>query len=111
VAESPYPSGEACLALQRVDELPRSTWPGSGVPQQLHLDLVVDDLEELNAVHCGLSHSVARRNWTARTTLKSLFAFTSIPMGIHSASLLSQRAELARVGGPTRQVCNPALAV
>jgi catechol 2,3-dioxygenase-like lactoylglutathione lyase family enzyme len=45
------PSGSPCLAFQRVDELPRSTWPGSGVPQQLHLDLVVDDLEELNAVH------------------------------------------------------------
>lgn len=45
------PSGRPCLAFQRVDELPRSTWPGSGVPQQLHLDLIVDDLEELNAVH------------------------------------------------------------
>lgn len=36
------------LAFQLVDELPRSTWPDPpGVPQQLHLDLVVPDPEEL----------------------------------------------------------------
>jgi catechol 2,3-dioxygenase-like lactoylglutathione lyase family enzyme len=45
------PSGSPCLAFQRVDELQSSTWPVRGVPQQLHLDLIVDDLEELNAVH------------------------------------------------------------
>ncbi|MGD9997648.1 MAG: VOC family protein [Ilumatobacteraceae bacterium] len=42
-------AGEARLAIQRVDELPRSTWPATAVPQQLHLDLTVptpDDLAE-----------------------------------------------------------------
>ena len=40
--------GVRCLAFQQVDELPRSTWPDqTGVPQQLHLDLTVDDSEEL----------------------------------------------------------------
>jgi hypothetical protein len=42
-------AGEARLAIQRVDELPRSTWPTTAVPQQLHLDLTVpttDDLAE-----------------------------------------------------------------
>jgi len=40
-------NGARMLAFQRVDELPRATWPGSGVPQQLHLDLTVDDRTEL----------------------------------------------------------------
>ncbi len=35
------------LAFQQVDELPRSTWPSSEVPMQLHLDLTVPDLDEL----------------------------------------------------------------
>ena len=45
------PAGNPCLAFQRVDVLPRSTWPVSAVPQQLHLDLTVRDLNELNAAH------------------------------------------------------------
>jgi catechol 2,3-dioxygenase-like lactoylglutathione lyase family enzyme len=40
-------SGEPILAFQYVEALPRSTWPDSGVPQQLHLDLTVRSLEEL----------------------------------------------------------------
>lgn len=36
------------LAFQRVPSLPRSTWPGPGVPQQLHLDLAVPTLAELD---------------------------------------------------------------
>jgi catechol 2,3-dioxygenase-like lactoylglutathione lyase family enzyme len=40
-------SGEARLALQQVETLPRSTWPDSQVPQQLHLDLTVADEAEL----------------------------------------------------------------
>ena len=36
------------LAFQLVDDLPRTNWPEPpGVPQQLHLDLVVPDAEEL----------------------------------------------------------------
>jgi predicted lactoylglutathione lyase len=33
-----------------VEELPRSTWPSSEIPQQLHLDLIAKNLEELHAV-------------------------------------------------------------
>ena len=44
------PEGAPCLAFQYVDELPRSTWPSSNVPQQLHLDLTVDSFESLMAV-------------------------------------------------------------
>ena len=41
------PAGRARLAFQQVDELPQSTWPQVGVPQQLHLDLSVSDVESL----------------------------------------------------------------
>jgi catechol 2,3-dioxygenase-like lactoylglutathione lyase family enzyme len=46
-----HPDGGGCLAFQQVDELPRSTWPEAGVPQQLHLDLSVPDVATLDAVH------------------------------------------------------------
>ena len=40
--------GTHSLSFQEVDELPRPTWPDPpGVPQQLHLDLMVDTVEEL----------------------------------------------------------------
>ncbi|WP_291043814.1 VOC family protein [Herbiconiux sp.] len=35
------------LAFQRVPELPRVTWPEGDVRQQLHLDLMVPDVQEL----------------------------------------------------------------
>lgn len=40
-------NGEARLAIQRVADLPPSTWPSAQVPQQLHLDLTVPDVHEL----------------------------------------------------------------
>jgi catechol 2,3-dioxygenase-like lactoylglutathione lyase family enzyme len=40
-------TGDARLAVQYVAELPRSTWPEAQVPQQLHLDLTVPDIDEL----------------------------------------------------------------
>ena len=41
--------GRARLAVQRVAELPPSTWPAPHVPQQLHLDLTVADTDALSA--------------------------------------------------------------
>ena len=35
------------LAFQQVERLERSTWPDDAVPQQLHLDLTVSDMTEL----------------------------------------------------------------
>jgi catechol 2,3-dioxygenase-like lactoylglutathione lyase family enzyme len=35
------------LAFQRVDSLPRSTWPADDVPMQLHLDFAVPSASEL----------------------------------------------------------------
>ena len=40
-------TGERGLAVQCVAELPASTWPDSRVPQQLHLDMTVPDIDEL----------------------------------------------------------------
>lgn len=37
------------LAFQQVAELPRSTWPDTAVPQQLHLDTSVPDAAALTA--------------------------------------------------------------
>jgi hypothetical protein len=46
------PGGPPKIAFQYVSELPRPTWPHSHeIPQQLHLDLSVDSLDELHAQH------------------------------------------------------------
>jgi hypothetical protein len=39
------------LAFQHVDELPRATWPDIRVPQQLHLDMTVPSVEEMDVQH------------------------------------------------------------
>ncbi len=45
------PGGDRDLAFQQVRELPASTWPEDGVPQQLHLDMTVPSVEELDRQH------------------------------------------------------------
>lgn len=45
------PDGSHRLSFQRVDGLPRSTWPSEDVPQQVHLDLSVESRPELDAQH------------------------------------------------------------
>jgi catechol 2,3-dioxygenase-like lactoylglutathione lyase family enzyme len=45
------PEGVRKLAFQQVDRLPPATWPDGPVPQQLHLDLTVPTVEELDAQH------------------------------------------------------------
>jgi catechol 2,3-dioxygenase-like lactoylglutathione lyase family enzyme len=44
-------AGGPMLAFQQVEELPASTWPGTDVPQQLHLDLTVHTTDALAAQH------------------------------------------------------------
>jgi catechol 2,3-dioxygenase-like lactoylglutathione lyase family enzyme len=39
------------LAFQQVTSLTRSTWPQDTVPQQLHLDLTVPTVAEVDAAH------------------------------------------------------------
>jgi hypothetical protein len=43
--------GTRRLAVQQVPSLQPSTWPEDRVPQQLHLDLVVGSVDELDAQH------------------------------------------------------------
>jgi catechol 2,3-dioxygenase-like lactoylglutathione lyase family enzyme len=43
--------GNRKLAFQLTDDLQRSTWPDPGVPMQLHLDLTVSSVAELDEQH------------------------------------------------------------
>jgi Glyoxalase-like domain len=45
------PEGIAQLAFQQVDDVPEATWPDSSVPQQLHLDLTVASVQDLEVQH------------------------------------------------------------
>ncbi|MDG9720261.1 VOC family protein [Streptomyces sp. DH24] len=42
------------IGFQRVDGYRAPDWPGQAVPQQLHLDFAVDDLDEAEALLLGL---------------------------------------------------------
>jgi len=46
-----HQSGAPTIAFQQVAELPASTWPEAGTPQQLHLDLTVADQSALRLQH------------------------------------------------------------
>ena len=46
-----HADGRPALAFQQVERLTRSTWPDDAVPQQLHLDLTVGSVAELDATH------------------------------------------------------------
>ena len=46
-----HPSGSGRIAFQQVGSLRRSTWPQDEVPQQLHLDLMVPSVPELERQH------------------------------------------------------------
>ena len=43
--------GSRVLAIEQVESLTPTTWPDATVPQQLHLDLTVSSVEELDACH------------------------------------------------------------
>lgn len=42
------------LGFQRVDDYRAPQWPGQGVPQQFHLDLATDDLDQAERIALGL---------------------------------------------------------
>ena len=44
-------NGTNRLAFQQVPRLPRVTWPEGPIPQQLHLDLTVPTMDEMNTQH------------------------------------------------------------
>ncbi|MFI6235233.1 VOC family protein [Micromonospora sp. NPDC050784] len=45
------PGGGPQIAFQQVEHLPEATWPTNTVPQQLHLDLTVESVDELLVQH------------------------------------------------------------
>lgn len=45
------PGGRTRVAFQQVEQLSRTTWPDSRVPQQLHLDLSVPTADDLVTQH------------------------------------------------------------
>lgn len=47
-------SGDQHLHFQRVDDYRAPQWPGQDVPQQVHLDVDVDDLDEGEAAVVAL---------------------------------------------------------
>jgi hypothetical protein len=44
-------SGTTRIAFQQVKELPETTWPDPGIPQQMHLDLTVPTLADFGVQH------------------------------------------------------------
>jgi hypothetical protein len=51
--------GSGCLSFQQVEGYRAPVWPGQDVPQQMHLDVVVDDLDEGEAAVIGLGATLA----------------------------------------------------
>jgi hypothetical protein len=45
------PAGPSGIAFQPVDHLEPATWPDPSVPQQLHLDMTVRTVEDLDTQH------------------------------------------------------------
>ena len=43
-----------CLSFQQVEDYKPPKWPGQEVPQQMHLDVVVDDLDTAEAAVIAL---------------------------------------------------------
>jgi len=43
-----------CLSFQQVEGYTPPDWPGQDLPQQMHLDVVVDDLDVAEAAVLGL---------------------------------------------------------
>jgi hypothetical protein len=63
--------GEQCLAFQRVDDYVPPQWPGQEHPQQMHIDVVVDDLDtaESDVVALGATRHPHQPGTTFRVFL------------------------------------------
>lgn len=52
-------AGDHCICFQRVDDFRAPKWPGQDVPQQMHLDVQVDDLDAGEAAVLALGATLA----------------------------------------------------
>jgi hypothetical protein len=48
------PDGGQCISFQLVQDFTPPQWPGQQVPQQMHLDVIVDDLDAGEEAVLGL---------------------------------------------------------
>ncbi len=48
-AEVRNAAGDQCICFQQVDDYQRPEWPGQQRPQQMHIDVMVDDLDSAEA--------------------------------------------------------------
>jgi predicted enzyme related to lactoylglutathione lyase len=50
-------SENGCISFQKVDDYTPPDWPGQGVPQQMHLDVIVEDLDSAESAVVALGAS------------------------------------------------------
>lgn len=53
------PAGDQCISFQQVDGYRPPQWPGQDVPQQMHIDVMVDDLDAAEAAVVALGATKA----------------------------------------------------
>jgi predicted enzyme related to lactoylglutathione lyase len=60
-----------CISFQQVDDYTPPKWPGQEVPQQMHLDVVVDDLDtaEAEVIALGATRAEYQPGTTFRVML------------------------------------------
>ena len=63
--------GSNCISFQQVEDYRAPEWPGQAVPQQMHLDLVVADLDEgeREAIKLGATKADTQPGTTFRVFL------------------------------------------
>lgn len=63
--------GSNCISFQQVEDFRAPEWPGQAVPQQMHLDLMVQDLDEgeKEAVKLGATKAATQPGTTFRVFL------------------------------------------
>lgn len=70
-AEIRPPDGTDCISFQQVQEYQAPQWPGQRVPQQMHLDVMVEDLDagEAAVVELGATKADHQPGTTFRVFL------------------------------------------
>lgn len=58
-AEIRNAAGDQCMCFQQVDDYRAPQWPGQDVPQQMHLDVMVEDLDTAEAAVLELGATLA----------------------------------------------------
>jgi hypothetical protein len=98
------PEGNPRLGFQQVPALEPTTWPDDAVPQQLHLDLTVDTVDELDAVHEPVLELGGELRFDRPTTRTNPCGSSSTLPVTHSASSSTEPS----VSSGGRTTCRPA---